>query len=39
MRAQLKWIAQTGEAHAHFVEGVESQILSGRPEKIAFDCV
>jgi hypothetical protein len=39
MRAQLKWIAQTGEAHARCVEDVESQILSGRPEIIAFDCV
>jgi hypothetical protein len=39
MRAQLRWIAETGEAHAHFVQNAESQSLMGAPEIFRFDCV
>jgi hypothetical protein len=39
MRAQLKWIAATGEAHAHLVMDAESQTLLGGPESFRFDCV
>ena len=39
MRAQLRWIAETGEAQAHFVQNSESQTLIGRPESFRFDCV
>jgi hypothetical protein len=39
MRAQLRWIAETGEAQAHFVQNSESQTLIGGPESFRFDCV
>ena len=39
IRAQLKWIAATGEAHAHLVMDAESQTLLGGPESFRFDCV
>ncbi|KAE8441830.1 hypothetical protein EG329_004283 [Mollisiaceae sp. DMI_Dod_QoI] len=39
MRAQLRWIAESGEAQAHFVQDAESQTLMGEPEKFRFDCV
>jgi hypothetical protein len=39
IRAQLKWIAGTGEAHAHLVMDAESQTLFGGPESFRFDCV
>jgi len=39
IRAQLKWIAGTGEAHAHHVMDAESQTLFGGPERFRFDCV
>jgi len=39
MRAQLRWIAETGEAQAHFVQDAESQTLMGGPESFRFDCV
>jgi hypothetical protein len=39
MRAQLRWIAKTGEAQAHFVQNSESQTLIGGPESFRFDCV
>jgi hypothetical protein len=39
MRAQLRWIAATGEAQAYFVQDAESQTLIGGPETFRFDCV
>ncbi|KAE9363957.1 hypothetical protein N431DRAFT_550626 [Stipitochalara longipes BDJ] len=39
MRSQLKWIAATGEAHAHLIMDAESQTLLGGPEIFRFDCV
>ena len=39
IRAQLKWIAETGEAHAHLIMNAESQTLLGGPESFRFDCV
>jgi hypothetical protein len=39
MRAQLRWIAETGEAQAYFVQDAESQTLMGGPESFRFDCV
>ncbi|KAF8860355.1 C6 zinc finger protein [Acephala macrosclerotiorum] len=39
MRAQLRWIAETGEAQARFVQNAESQTLIGGPENFRFDCV
>ena len=39
MRAQLRWIAETGEAQAQFVHQAESQTLAGGVESFRFDCV
>lgn len=39
MRAQLRWIAETGEAQAQFVHHAESQTLAGGAESFRFDCV
>jgi hypothetical protein len=39
MRAQLRWIAETGEAQAYFIQDAESQTLMGGPETFRFDCV
>lgn len=39
MRRQLRWIAETGEAQAHFIQDAESQTLMGGPEGFRFDCV
>jgi hypothetical protein len=39
IRAQLKWIAETGEAHANLIMDAESQTLLGGPESFRFDCV
>jgi hypothetical protein len=39
MRAQLRWIAETGEAQASFIQDAESQTLMGGPESFRFDCV
>jgi hypothetical protein len=38
MRAQLKWIAETGETHAQIIMETESQTLFGGPESFRFDC-
>jgi hypothetical protein len=39
MRAQLRWIAETGEAQAQLVQDSKSQTFTGRPESFRFDCV
>ena len=39
MRAQLRWIAETGEAQALLVQDSESRTLIGGPESFRFDCV
>lgn len=39
MRAQLRWIAETGEAYAHCLQDADSQTLIGEPEYFRFDCV
>jgi hypothetical protein len=39
MRAQLRWIAETGEAQAQLVQDSKSQTFAGRPESFRFDCV
>lgn len=39
IRAQLRWIAETGEAHAYLIQDTESPTLTGGPEYFRFDCV
>ncbi|KAH8592851.1 C6 zinc finger protein [Bisporella sp. PMI_857] len=39
MRAQLRWIAETGEAQACFIQDTESKTLMGGCESFRFDCV